>query len=217
MAQASRWMRLDVNTIDNPPAKLEDTDECIFAREYTAGQNYSHSETNNLIYNFKKSVDRKGSNSWRYKLSAIRQFSAELQIAFRDFLKPGQYLIAAIPPSKCKSDPLYDDRVEQAITAAIQPFSDIQLVEPFELKDSRTASHSSGTLRPKIKSIIDSLNWNGIPDQPTTLILVDDVITTGRTFKACQSIVNDHSPETDVIGIFWARTIWTSTGQDSDA
>lgn len=41
-------------------------------REYTSGRDYSHSETNRLIFNFKKPVDRRGRPEWRYEESALQ-------------------------------------------------------------------------------------------------------------------------------------------------
>ena len=39
---------------------LDDSDQCYFLGEYTARMGFAYSATNNLILNFKKSVDRRG-------------------------------------------------------------------------------------------------------------------------------------------------------------
>ena len=62
--------------------------------------------------------------------------------------------------------------------------------------------------RPKPDEIIRSLKWNG-PCDGQHLILIDDVITTGDQFKACQKLAQENSPSLSVIGVFWAKTIWT--------
>ena len=43
---------------------LTDDDRCYFLGEYTAGRGYSYSQTNQLILNFKKSLDRQGKPEW---------------------------------------------------------------------------------------------------------------------------------------------------------
>ena len=47
-------------------------DEVIhYFGEYTARKGFNHSETNQLILNFKKKMDRRGLLEWRYKTAAI--------------------------------------------------------------------------------------------------------------------------------------------------
>jgi hypothetical protein len=50
---------------------LDSEDHCFFLREYTAGVGYSHGDTNNLISNLKKKLDRRGRPEWLYKERAI--------------------------------------------------------------------------------------------------------------------------------------------------
>lgn len=60
---------------------LEPEDECWFLREYTAGMGYQHGETNNLIFNLKKPVDRKGLPDWKYKEQPFNRSRASLRSA----------------------------------------------------------------------------------------------------------------------------------------
>ena len=46
-------------------------DQCLYFGEYTARKGFNHSETNQLILNFKKKMDRRGLLEWRYKTAAI--------------------------------------------------------------------------------------------------------------------------------------------------
>jgi hypothetical protein len=50
---------------------LEAGDECLFFGEYSARKGFSHSETNQLILNFKKPIDRKEKPEWQHKMNAI--------------------------------------------------------------------------------------------------------------------------------------------------
>ena len=63
---------------------LTENDACYFIGEYTARMGYAYSTTNNLVLNFKKTIDRRGLPEWRYKRRAIGQAA----VAFRTALGP---------------------------------------------------------------------------------------------------------------------------------
>ena len=120
---------------------LSDKDECFFLGEYTATKEYTFSETNSMIFNFKKPLDLKGEAQWKYKDVAIRK-SAE---AFRNALrldKLGSLTYIPIPPSKAKTDPLYDDRVIKMLHA-ICPIQGLDIREIIVQKESTIAVHES--------------------------------------------------------------------------
>lgn len=82
-AFAHRFTRIDDLTRPDHWYLAED-DTCYFLGEYTARQGYAYSDTNQLVINFKKPMDRRQFPEWRYKEAAIRQ-AAE---AFRKGLNP---------------------------------------------------------------------------------------------------------------------------------
>ena len=91
-------------------------DVCYFIGEYTARKGYAYSTTNNLVLNFKKTMDRRGLPEWRYKGRAIGQAA----VAFRTALGPrgvDALTFVPIPPSKAKGDPLYDDRLTHLLNS----------------------------------------------------------------------------------------------------
>jgi hypothetical protein len=59
--------------------RLNDTDECYFIGEYTARAGFSHSATNDLISNLKKSIDKKDRPEWKYKGWAIAHAANQLR------------------------------------------------------------------------------------------------------------------------------------------
>ena len=63
---------------------LTEDDTCYYIGEYTARAGYPYSATNNLVLNFKKKMDRRGSSQWKYKVRAIAQAAD----AFRTALGP---------------------------------------------------------------------------------------------------------------------------------
>lgn len=89
---------------------LSTADECYYLGEYTSRAGDSFSETNRLIQNLKKPMDRKGKPEWTHKEQAILKFGQQLRIALNDdFL--GQATLIPVPPSSKVDDPNYDDRM----------------------------------------------------------------------------------------------------------
>jgi hypothetical protein len=195
------WKRLDISQED--VRYITEGDRIYYAREYMAGRSYDASEANNLITNFKKPVDRKHSPEWRYKTLAIDKFATEIS----HLLKDNQgYVLAAMPTSKCKSDAEYDSRLEDTLSVLALKRGNIIIQEPLATKQTVRASHYGGTREPE--AIYDNLLWNGFNVQTGHIMLIDDVLTWGSHFKACQRMILEYHPNMDIIGIFWAKTIW---------
>ena len=185
---------------------LTESDECYFLGEYTAGQGYQFSPTNQLILNLKKSPDRRGQTEWRYKEQAIREVATALRIA----IKP-EYLdritFVPIPPSKAKSDPLYDDRITQVLKA-IRPMPPLDIRELIVQSASTQAAHDSQH-RPNPADIRSRYELDiALASPPLEMLLVvDDVLTTGAHFCAAKSLLTGQFPGTPVVGIFVARRV----------
>ena len=62
-----------------------------------------------------------------------------------------------------------------------------------------------------VRSIVESrrtMQWAGFQSVPSKgIFLIDDVLTRGTNFKACQQMIHEHHPTLPVGGIFWARTV----------
>jgi hypothetical protein len=78
----------------------------------TAGAGYEHGETNNLISNLKKKVDRRGRPEWVHKERAIQRAGQELRQVLDQVLRNNLdgLTIVPMPPSWIKTNPMYDDR-----------------------------------------------------------------------------------------------------------
>lgn len=55
---------------------IETDDQCLYLGEYTARKGYQFSETNNLIFNLKKPMDRRGQPGWHYKRRGLKRRAA---------------------------------------------------------------------------------------------------------------------------------------------
>lgn len=206
------WKKIEKIGLQSFPCRLEDTDICYYAREYIPGGGYAASEANDLVQNFKKPMDRQGRSEWRYKDIAIRRFAADLsQLDFTGCV------VTSVPSSKCKTDPMYDDRMEKTFSYLKEHHPTVVIEHPFELRATVTAAHLGGTR--DADSFYRQLNWVGFSNRTTlvsNVVVVDDVITSGGHFKACKRSILEHHPNASVFGVFWARSVHPDVGDAFD-
>lgn len=185
---------------------LTEADECYFLGEYTAGQGYQFSPTNQLILNLKKSPDRRGLPEWRYKERAIREVATALRTAIRpDYLD--RITFVPMPPSKAKAHPLYDDRMMQVLQA-IRPAPPVDIreliVQPASTPAAHDSQHRPSPADIRSRYVLDVALAN---PRPEMILVVDDVLTTGAHFCAAKSLLAGQFPGTPVVGIFVARRV----------
>jgi hypothetical protein len=196
---AARWRRIE--RPEHWPACLEDSDQCYYAREYISRGGYSASEANQLISNFKKAPDKKQTAQWEWKERAILQFARELRLLLND-----GSTVAAIPTSKREDDPQYDSRLDDVLKTLRQFLPALVIERPFEVTESHQSAHTGGGRGPE--EFYQLLKWKGLRFVPPQIVLIDDVITSGSHFKACQRLINEHHPAIEIAGVFWAKVIW---------
>lgn len=161
---------------------------------------------NCIILNFKKSPDKiKKPDEWKYKLDAIDEIAAAFSIMFAKHPKVfTDCTFVPVPPSKVKGDPLYDYRLIQMLTKISPPLDVRELVYQVT---SRASFHESNDRRPSPDELSSQyrIDTNQAQDLKANICIFDDVITTGTTFKAIQSVINVNFPQIQTIGIFIAR------------
>jgi hypothetical protein len=185
---------------------LTPDDACYFLGEYTARKGYAFSATNQLILNFKKTLDKRGTAQWRYKDRAI----GETATAFRTALTGGlldRITLVPIPPSKAKGDPLYDDRLVRMLDA-IRPQPRLDIRKLILQRVSTAAVHGQAN-RPRPDEIQANYAIDGtlVDPKPQTVGLVDDVLTTGAHFRAACTVIRQVYPDVRVVGLFIARRV----------
>lgn len=198
------WKKIERVGTEAYPYWLEDDDACYYAREFISGGGYAASETNNLVTNFKKPPARKGLPEWKHKGIAIRRFATEIAIIGNI----ADFLVTCIPPSVIRSDPNYDSRLEDTLRILKELKPTVVIEFPLSIDQNLPPAHLGGRRNPD--EYYQHLEWSPIASPATDIIVIDDVITSGAHFKACKRMIKDHIPDANVVGLFWARTVWSS-------
>jgi hypothetical protein len=184
--------------------RLNGTDECYFVGEYTARAGFNYSATNDLISNLKKSMDRKGRPEWRYKVWAISRAVDQLREVLPPEILTGATFVP-VPPSYAKTDPLYDGRIVQILHRL---GDEVDVRELVIQTDSYDASHGMEVrLGPDELYALYRIAEELVNPEPTSLVVVDDVLTTGAHFTAMKRILNERFPDVPLIGVFVARRV----------
>lgn len=204
--------KIDCSNRDNHK-ELEYSDECFYWCEYTAQKKYNFSETNQLIVNLKKCVSHKSESQYSYKTKAINTCAS--------YFKGGNwssYSIIPIPPSKKKTDPLYDDRLLRILDLAN---SLLETKYQFDVKDiiiqnenyepSHKSSKRPSSQELKARYRLESISSVQLREK---IIIFDDVLTMGSHFKAIKSLLQDAYPQKKIYGLFIARSIYPPVGDD---
>jgi predicted amidophosphoribosyltransferase len=160
--------------------------------------------TNQLIFNLKKSVERRGHTDWIWKERAIRRAATTLLNSLNPaFLATSTFI--PVPPSRVSNDPLYDDRMSQVLRL-LGPQVDVR---ELVLQVQSTEGAHVAVDRPGPKELYDNyvVDADSIAPTPAQIAIVDDVLTTGAHFKAMKRILNETFPYVGVVGLFLARRV----------
>lgn len=184
---------------------LEDGDLCYFFGEYTARQGAAYSETNQLIMNLKKGNERCGLQDYRYKGLAIERVARMITSTIGNL---DAFTFVPVPPSRCRTDAAYDDRMTAILRTAqaLNPTMDYR--ELVSQNVSTVASHASAANRPTPDEIMANYCFDetlrvGVRNN---ILIFDDVLTAGSHFKAMKRFLQQHLPDTNIQGLFVART-----------
>ena len=110
----------------------------------------------------------------------------------------------AIPSSLLESNPNYDNRMEKTLKLLGMLAPSISIVKPICLITEIISAHSGGQRNPD--SLKENYQWRGFQRVPDSIVIVDDVITTGGHYVACKNFIKQYHQDIDVFGVFWART-----------
>jgi hypothetical protein len=130
---------------------LGEPDQVYFLREYTSRVGYTHSETNRLILNLKKSIETRGTPQWSYKEKAIDQLGRELRSVINpEFVKTAVWV--PVPPSKAIQHTHYDDRMTRVLRGH------------FRMETSASLSFNGSLLRLAMRPRVVLQSWKSLTD-----------------------------------------------------
>ncbi len=197
---------------------LTEDDICLYFGEYTpTGESgrpaWSLSKANSIVLNLKKSPSKKGTPEWEHKLATIRSLGRIILKNLKAVDLQSLTFVPA-PPSKANDDPDYDPRMLQVAKAI---GNDVD-ARPILMTVS---SRESASLSEKSRSV-DSIKSNTCIDESQvelrpvskTIIVIDDMITTGATFIACKRLLMERFGDVEVYGLFIVRRVPLDSSED---
>lgn len=194
------WKKIDgieKQTISNFLAD----DECYYAHDFIRSTGYQGGPANDNVINFKKAPNTLGQN---YRTAAIYKFALDAS-SLIDCESGRTYTVTAIPSSKSKTDPLYDNRFEDFFIelAKLRPCIDVQW--PITNRATVTPSHGGGTRSATI--LTSNYVFNGFTGAvPDFIFVFDDVLTSGAHFRAFKDFLIQSGYSGKVYGLFWTKT-----------
>ena len=200
-----RFSKVDALVLPEHPYLSED-DLCYYIGEYTAKGGFRYSDTNSLIFNFKKRLNLRATLQWRYKGEAISRIASTFREAIGDASLKALTFVP-VPPSEAKDDPMHDDRMTQMLRA-VNPSLNLDIREIVVQTVTTPKSHQSeNRLRPDELIELYRLDESLSEPEPTNIAIVDDVLTAGSHFTAMKAVLAQRFPSTHIIGLFIARRV----------
>ena len=181
-------------------------DECLYIWERMSkvkvGE-WDQYPANRLISNLQIPISCKTENPFRYKhkISAVKHAAQALGKLMGDFRDVGTCV--PVPPSKVRDDPEHDPRLLKVLRAVRPPLTDIR--ELILLKENCDAKQKGRT--PEERSRDYRVNEEEAEPEPTTIVIVDDVLTTGCHFKAVKTVLERRFQGASIYGIFLTRAV----------
>ena len=182
----------------------------MYFGEYFAGKGWQGGDTNQLIHNLKirPTALQQNPARARYKNSAIQEVAARLA-RFHPNDKQG-WTWVPVPTSKCAGHPDYDPRLQRILTTAFQG-TNADVRELLRQTASTEADHEAAArIDPDELYALLQVDVPLMGQQPIRgkgIILIDDVLTTGKHFRACVRRLREVVPATPIIGMFIARRV----------
>lgn len=180
------------------------SDEVWYFGEYSSGKGFQYSPCNQLITNLKHGVEHRGTARWPYKTAAIAKVGFALSKVIG--ANPASTFVP-IPPSVVKADPAYDSRnldILNDFKRRIGGAADVR--ELLYQQYSTRRSHLSDE-RVTQQELIDAycIDESCATPLPQSVVLFDDVLTTGSHFLAARHVIQQRFGNIRVAGLVVCR------------
>jgi predicted amidophosphoribosyltransferase len=190
---------------------LKEGDRCLFFGEYFAGKGSQGGDTNQLIHNLKIEPTVAIENPLRgaHKERAIRTVAAGVRkVVERSSAEQNTWV--PIPSSKIEGHPDHDDRMLRALKLAFAGY-DADIRTLLHQTESTEADHvRNERLSPEELLALLQIDQQSLASKPLKrqIVLFDDVLTTGKHFKCCETKLREIVPtDTRIMGMFVARRL----------
>jgi hypothetical protein len=186
---------------------LASSDQCYYIWEYTARKGHGFSPANDFVWNLKikPSAIDKSPLRYRHKLEAIAHAGQALRTFITREFAETLATFVPIPCSKAVTDPEYDNRLHKVLATAFHGW-DADVRDVLRLKHSTPADHESAE-RLTFDELLGITELKGSFDSAPrqVIVIVDDVLNSGKHFKVAQSLIQDRYPSAEIRGVFLAR------------
>lgn len=158
----------------------------------------------------------KGTKRWKYKTQAIKEAISLLSRAVGKHRH--DMVFVPVPSSKAVGHAECDPRMSR-IGKAVAQNAGGSFAELVSSSTSFPASHEAEfneVERTSLDELVNAYEVNDTThiDKSAKFIVFDDVITTGRHFKAMQKVLSNRFPKNEIRGLFIARSIPFSEAPD---
>jgi hypothetical protein len=158
---------------------------------------------NAAVQNLKKKPTEKGKKDYRFKVKEIESFANKIiEIPVKDKEKT---VFCSMPTSKPRSNIEFDSRLDDIVKAIGK--RGFRTENNFDTKEKSEPSHQIGGTRDPEQIKANTKFTRFREPEPSTIILVDDVVTSGAHYKACSELIKDNYPKARVVGLFLAKTL----------
>jgi predicted amidophosphoribosyltransferase len=185
---------------------LDADDACFYIWEYAARKGYEAGPTNQLIKNLKIKPGEIAKTAGRqyYKQQAINHAAKALRALLGRHTAEGLYTFVPVPCSKAIGDTEHDDRTTQVLQRAFSGWNaDVQPI--LRVRHSMQADHErTERMTHDELLVLTEIVPPAKPLRPTIVIL-DDVLNSGKHFKVAKSLLSGASAGAAVMGLFIAR------------
>lgn len=195
--------------IECPFQRLTANDKCYYYGEYTSGGGYRYGDTNQWIHNLKKKPTSPP-QQLKWKAQAIDYWADKLRELMPPDKMPDTMTFVTIPGSKPLGHPDFDPRMDRVLRRWANGVPTIDIRQLLVQDGERPAQHEDSTRRSpdelRATMRVDRAQL-ATPLRPH-VIIVDDVLTLGASFKAAQGIIAGLPGVQTIQGLFLARTVW---------
>ena len=188
---------------------LTGSEPCFYIWEYAARKGYGFSPANNFVWNLKikpGAIERSPMRAG-HKLEAIAHAGKALRTFISQEFVATRATFVPMPGSKVAGDPQYDNRLGKVLANAFHGWN-ADVRDMLKLTHSTLADHES-TERQGLDELlaITTINQSFDTAPREIVVILDDVLNSGKHFQVAQRRIRDKWPHVQVRGLFLARCV----------